>query len=61
MAKVIYDSKAQAKVACEAYLRELFALQDRFGLREVVEDECVSTWLYVNYRNEAGDIEEYCY
>ncbi len=61
MNDIIYESAQAAKTACEEYIKAVYELQDKFGLREENEDSCTSTYLYAKYYDCRGNIVEYCY
>ena len=61
MDNIIYESAQAAKTACEEYIKAVYDMQDKFGLREENEDYCTSTYLYAKYLDCRGNVVEYCH
>lgn len=61
MNEIIYENKQAAETACEEYIKAIYDLQDKLGLREENENSCTSTYLYAKYRDYKGNIVEYCH
>jgi hypothetical protein len=61
MEEIIYNSKELAKSACIQYVEAMRDLRTKFGVREENDDSCTETYIYAKYRNEKGEIADYCY
>jgi hypothetical protein len=59
MPEIIYDTRDEAAAACKAYVDAVRDLQEKLGVFETCDDDCVQT--YAQYRGEDGMILKYTY
>lgn len=56
MKEIIYNKRGEAIAACLAYVDAVKELQEKLGVIETSDDDCVRTYVYAKYRDEAGNI-----
>ena len=58
MENKVHENKNLAKAACDQYIKEIYELQDKFGVWEENDDSCSETFIYARYYNESGEVVE---
>ncbi len=48
----IYHTRIEARVALQEYMRELEALQEKYGVYDECEDSCISSYPVVQYYDD---------
>lgn len=59
--ETIYNTREEAKAACEEYQKKLYELQDSLGITETFHDECAPVYISAKYLDKNKEIQVYTY
>jgi hypothetical protein len=57
--ETVYSSPQEAAIACQKYVGEVLALQERYGVYEFCEDSSANMFVTAQYRDSNGQIQKY--
>ena len=57
--ETVYSSLSEAAIACQKYVGEIVALQEKYGVYEFCEDSSANMFITTQYRDSNGEIKKY--